>query len=143
MKAFPLYILAVLGGSLLTFSLLIAVCNHFDFDSKSAICVYLFGLMGYFVKSLLFFIPYFWLNKGDNIHLTGIRRLIVWSPFILFFIWFTTVITFQIEAFQTDIEYGYIMRFPHFLVQLLVVLLVCIGSASFVYHRYKQLEQAE
>jgi hypothetical protein len=140
MKGLSLYFLNILVGTFTTLFVLILICNHFHFDSKSAICVYLFGAMGYFVKSLFCFAPYFWLKNEDYFHTPSIKRLIVWSPFLLFFMWFTMVITFQIEAFHTDIEFGYISRFPHFMVQLLVVLMACIANAVFVYRKYKKVE---
>jgi hypothetical protein len=129
---FLLYLIAFFLGSILNFVLLIIVCNSFNFDSKSAICVYLYGGMGYVVKSFICSCVYFLFYNQGNFENTIKRRLILWSPAILFFLWFFMVIFFQIEDFYTDISYGYIMRFPHFFIQLLSILIVCTTMRIYV-----------
>jgi hypothetical protein len=131
-KPFQLYLIAFFLGSILNFVLLIIVCNSFHFDSKSAICVYLYGGMGYIVKSFICSFVYFLFYNQSNLENTVKRRLILWSPALLFFLWFFSVIFFQIEDYYTDISYGYIMRFPHFFIQLLSILMVCTAMSIYV-----------
>lgn len=127
---FRLYLIAFSLGSILNLTLLVIVCTNFD--SKSAICVYLYGGMGYFVKSFICSFVYFLFHNKDNLENTVKRRLILWSPAALFLLWFFMVIFFQIEDFYTDISYGYIMRFPHFFIQFLSILIVCTAMSIYV-----------
>jgi hypothetical protein len=129
---FQLYLIAFFGGVILNFILLIIVCNSFHFDSKSAICVYLYGGMGYLVKSFICSFAYFLFYNQDNLENIARRRLILWSPAILFLLWFFMVIFLQIEDFYTDISFGYIMRFPHFFIQLLSILIACTATSIYV-----------
>jgi hypothetical protein len=125
-KPFRLYTLTVLLSSLLNMILLIIVCNALQFDYKSAICVYLFGVTGFFVKAALFFLLYFLFYDEDYVYEKIKRRIIIWAPALMFFLWFFAIIFFQMESFFTDISYGYLSRLPHFYFQLISVLITCL-----------------
>lgn len=121
LKPFRLYVssflLAILINSLLDW----LIC--LNFDRKSAICIYLYGGLGFALKAPLFFLPYLLLKTEMK---RGIQVLICWVPFLLFFIWFFLITFFQIESLYTELEFGYIMRFPHCILQLLSALICCI-----------------
>lgn len=127
-KPSKLYFSSFFAGLVIMIILLILVCTSFNFDYKSAASVYFVSGIGYTLKSAIFFLPYFKFYDQDNIDSRHIRRLIIWSPLILFVLWFFVIIFFEISFLIPDISYGYIMRFPHFYLQLLTVILICIWT---------------
>lgn len=123
-----LYFNSFFVGLLLMTIFLILVCKTLNFDYKSAISVCLFGTLGYTFKSVLFFLPYFFFYNRAYIENTITRRLIIWSPFMLFSLWYLMIMIFEIEILLPDVSYGYLMRFPHFYLQLMTVFLICIWT---------------
>lgn len=123
-----LYFKSVLTGILINTLFLAVVCTALHFDSKSAICLYLLGGLGYAIKAILFFLAYLLFKKETNFEIKPTRLLIIWTPFFLYFFWFFMIILFQIESLMPDLSYGYIMRFPHFYLQIISTLVVCITT---------------
>jgi hypothetical protein len=124
-----LYLGTTILGTLIVIVLLILVCTKLHFDHKSAICVYLYGIGGYVIKTFVFSLTYLLLFKKRFLTSKTRRTIIAWTPFILFFIWYLSLIVFKIESLYFDLSFGYIARFPHFYVQLFAVLLMCILTA--------------
>lgn len=124
-----LYLASFFAGIALNMCLLILACSYFHFDAKSALCVYAFGEFGFLVKACLFFLPYFLFYDSEKLYNMTQRRLITWTPLMLFLFWFVFIIIFQIDLLSPDITYGYIMRLPHFLIQLFSALIICIWTA--------------
>lgn len=117
-----LYIITYLLSLTFDWLALTLVCSNFD--RKSAICVYMYGVGGFIIKGLLFFLPLLLLYKKSWLHSTVKRTLIFLSPFLIFLFWFTMIIVFEIEYLYLDLSFGYIYHFPHFIIQLLSSLLV-------------------
>lgn len=128
-KPLKLYLISLLGGFILMLVLLILVCSLLSFDIKSAVSLYFFGGLGYLIKAMIFFAPYFLLYKQDLRVNPKQRKLVIWTPLILFSIWYSTILLFEIEILIPDVSYGYIMRFPHFVLQIITTLIICIGVA--------------
>jgi hypothetical protein len=133
-----LYIGATTLGTFIVTALLIFVCTKLNFDSKSAICVYLYGIGGYIVKTSIFTLTYLLLFKKSFLTSKAIRTSMAWTPFILFFLWYLTLIVFQVESLYFDLSFGYIVQFPHFYFQLFTVLLMCILTTVRLNRRYRQ-----
>lgn len=126
MKAFKAYFITWLSGSVFNTLLLILICNGLGFDHKSSVCVYLYGIPGFIIKSLVFFLPYWILYHTCKTNSNILNKLLIWLPLILFMIWYSIIIQFQIESLYTDLAFGYIARLPHFIVQLFSALIICI-----------------
>jgi hypothetical protein len=137
------YFFSVFTGIVLNMCLLILVCTSLQFDTKSALCVYAFGEFGFLVKAFLFFLPYFLFYNQERLYNQTQRRLLIWTPLMLFFIWFVFIIVFQIDFLIPDISYGYIMRFPHFFIQLISVLIICSWTAIKFYRNKDIFEQLQ
>lgn len=120
LKPFKLYLISFLLAVLINSFLVWLVC--IDFDSKSAICIYFYGGFGFAVKAPFFFLPYLFLKQEMK---KGLQLFICWIPAIIFFLWFRSITFFQIESLYTELEFGYLMRFPHALLQLLSALICC------------------
>ena len=120
-----LYFKSILTGILINTLFLAIVCTTLKFDSKSAFSLYLFGGIGYTIKAFLFFSPYILFKNHSNFEIQPTRLLLIWMPFFLYFFWFFSIILLQIEVFMPDLSYGYIMRFPHFYLQLISTIVVC------------------
>ncbi len=133
---FALYLWTIFLGILINTSLLISVCTVFHFDRKSAICVYLYGIPGYCIKTVIFTLSYLLLYRQSIMYNKAKRTLVIWLPFILFFFWFLSIIVFQIESLYTDLSFGYISRFPHFYAQLLTTLALCTVTAIRINRRH-------
>jgi hypothetical protein len=142
-KPFLLYLAAFLSGSLLNILLLIMVCNGLHFDSKSSICVYLYGVTGYFVKAAIFFLFYLLFYDENNVYDKIKRRFILWTPALLFFLWFFSVIFFQMESFYTDLSFGYISHFPHFFIQFISVIITCTVVSIYTIRVIKNADKNE
>jgi hypothetical protein len=127
-KSIRIYLKSVLTSILINTLFLAVVCTTLQFDAKSAVCLYLFGGLGYAIKAFLFFLPYLLFIKDTNFEVKPTRLLIIWMPFFLYFFWFFIIILFQIESLMPDLSYGYIMRFPHFYLQIISTLVVCITT---------------
>lgn len=132
-----LYLWTLLIGTVIITFLLIFVCTIFHFDRKSAICVYLYGIPGYCIKTVIFTLSYFLLYRQSIMDNKAKRTLVIWTPFILFFFWFLLIIVFQIESLYTDLSFGYISRFPHFYAQLLTTLVPCTVTAIRINRRHR------
>jgi hypothetical protein len=132
-----LYFSTVTFGTIILTTLLIFVCTIFHFDHKSAICVYLYGIGGYIIKTLIFSLTYLLLYKESYLTSKPLSTTIAWMPFILFFMWYLVLIVFQIDALYFDLSFGYIARFPHFYAQLLAVLIVSMTIAIRLNRRHK------
>jgi hypothetical protein len=132
-----LYLGTTTLGTLIVTALLIFVCTKFNFDPKSAICVYLYGIGGYLVKTSIFTLTYLLLFKKSFLTSKAIRTSIAWTPFILFFLWYLALIVFQVESLYFDLSFGYIARFPHFYFQLFAVLLMSILTAVRLNRRHR------
>lgn len=127
LKPLKLYLISLLGGFTLMLILLILVCSLLSFDAKSAVSLYFFGGLGYLLKAIIFFAPYFLLYKQNLQENPKQRKLVIWVPFILFLIWYFIVVSFEIDILIPDVSYGYIMRFPHFVLQIFATLIICTG----------------
>ena len=138
LKPFKIYLLALLFSSIANFIFLVILCSLINFDSKSAILIQVFGTLGYFIKSLLFYLMYLFLLKTDILKSYVYRTTILLSPFFLFLLWYAFVIVFQIETFFTDISFGYLYHFPHFLIQLFTALITCITTTIIVNIKYRK-----
>lgn len=132
-----LYLSVTTIGTIVVASLLMFICNLYNFDGKSLMCVNLYGISGYTVKTFVFSLVYlllyiskFWTHKT-------IRTIIIWTPFILFVLWYTILISFEIESLYFDISFGYLMTYPHFQVQLLVAFLMSLFVYLWLQVRYK------
>lgn len=134
---FFLYLGVTISGSVLTLIILVTICSLLNFDSKSAICVYYYGVKGYILKTIIFSITYLLFYNKSFLTNKLVRTLIALAPFILFFIWYLFVIIFQAEYFFTDISFGYLYSFPHFYAQLLSVLLLSIITAVKLNRRHR------
>lgn len=141
LKPFKIYALAFLLSAIANFILLIFLCSLINFDSKSAILIQVFGTFGYFIKAMLFYLMYLFLFNTDIRESYAYRTTILLSPFFLFLLWYGFVILFQIEAFFTDISFGYLYHFPHFLVQLFTALVTCITTTIVVNIKSRKLMQ--
>jgi hypothetical protein len=136
-KPFQLYLRTFLFSFVFNWLMLIFICNALSFDGRSAICVYLYGVGGFFLKGIIFFTPLLLLFNEDCLKSKTSRVLIFLLPFISFLLWFLTIIVFQIEAFYPDLSFGYIARFPHFYVQLLSSLLIPLIMLWFTNRKIK------
>jgi hypothetical protein len=127
-------LLAILINSFLDW----LICTIFHFDTKSAICIYLYGGFGFAFKATFFFLPYLFLKKYQEPGKEVLQVVFCWLPFLLFFSWFALIVVFNISALFFELEFGYIMRFPHCLLQLLSVLACCIVATVRVRLRQKK-----
>jgi len=116
-----LYFSSLFIGIIIMICLITIVCKTLDFDRKSAFCLFYYGMIGFSLKSILFFIPYLMIYKYNRI-----KNLIIWLPLILFAFYYLSILMFKIEFLLPDFSYGYFMMFPHFYLQLISVLIVCI-----------------
>jgi hypothetical protein len=133
------YLASIVLGSMLNILLLIVIVIYFfGFGGKSAAALMYMSVTGYFFKSIIFFLPFFYLNS-DFISRYQ-RNFIIFSPFLLYIIWFCFIIIFEIESLSQEISYGYTDRFPHFYLQLLSTLLICLLIRQRVNRRYRQEE---
>lgn len=114
---FLLYISTYLLSLIFDWLALILICSNFD--RKSAMCIYLYGIGGFIVKGLVFFLPLLLFYKKSWLHSAVIRTIIFFFPFLIFLTWFATIIIFEIEYLYLDLSFGYIYHFPHFIIQLL------------------------
>jgi hypothetical protein len=130
-----LYLAAFFGSSVLNSLLLVLLCTILSLDGKSEIIIFMFGTAGYFIKAIFCFLPYRLLNHPEYLDNRLRRNLVLWSPLILYACWFLMVILFQMETFYTDLSFGYLVHFPHFLVQLTSVLIACIVATLYVYRK--------
>ena len=121
-----LYLSTVFFGILINTSLIVFACKELNFDRKSEICVYLYAIPGYIIKTFIFTLPYLLLFNQSIFANHFKRNLIMWIPFLLFIFWFSTIIIFQIESLFTDISFGYFSSLPHFYVQLFTTLILCL-----------------
>jgi hypothetical protein len=131
-RSTQLYFAAFLGSSLLNVLLLILLCTFLPLDSKTEIIIFIYGSMGYFIKSIFCFLPYRRLNDPETFDNHLQRNFILWTPLILYVCWFLSIILFQIETFYTDVSFGYLVHFPHYLVQLTSALIACIIATLYV-----------
>jgi hypothetical protein len=131
------YLIAWLVGSIVTAVFLILICNHYNFDNKSSICVYAYGFFGFFIKGMIFFLPYLILFRDVRKNSILLNAILIWLPFTLFMLWYFMIIQFQIESLYADIEFGYISRFPHFIIQLLTSFGACAATTIVVIRKRK------
>lgn len=134
-----LYFGTTITGTIILTTLLIFVCTILYFDNKSANCVYLYGIGGYIIKTLIFSLTYLFLYKQRFLTSKPIRTTIAWSPFFLFFLWYLVLIVFQIDSLYFDLSFGYSASFPHFYAQLLSVLIVSMATAIRLNRRHKTI----
>ncbi len=136
-----LYIGAITSGTIVVTVLLVLVCSILNFDFKSAVCVYLYGIGGYISKTLIFSLSYLFLHKQNFLTSKPIRTSIALMPFILFLVWYVILIVFQIDSLYYDLIFGYSARLPHFFIQLLAVLIVSIRTTILLNKRHKTSNQ--
>jgi hypothetical protein len=120
------YILSIIIGSIFNILLLIIVLNYFGFTGKSLIALFYISIRGYFYKSVIFFLPFFYLNADFSSRSKFQQILILFSPFLLYLMWFGFILLFQIESLFYEISYGYTDLFPHFYTQLITTLMICL-----------------
>ena len=125
-RPYSIYFTRLLMATVIDAFILIIICMSLSFDYKSAICVYLYGIGGLFLKGIIFLTPFIFLQNESIIYSRLYRTIFILSPFALFMFWYLWVILFQIEGLYVDVSFGYISRFPHFIVQLFSILLICI-----------------
>src|SRR6478609_7924711 len=118
------YLASIMLGSVLNILLLIVVIKYFGFSGRSVVALVYMSVTGYFYKSIIFSLPLFFLNT-DFISKSQ-QNLLIFSPFLLYLVWFCSIITFRIESLSQEISYGYTDRFPHFYLQLMSTLLICL-----------------
>jgi hypothetical protein len=119
------YILSIIIGSALNILLLGIALTTLGFSGKSLVALFYISVRGYFYKSVIFYLPFLFLNTDFSARSELQKNLIFFSPFLLFFTWFAFIILFQISSFFHEISYGYIGRFPHFYMQLIATLITC------------------
>lgn len=117
---------AIILGSMVNLSLLILTLFYFGIKGKSLISLYYVSIQGYFTKSLLFYLPWFFLGNGLVLKTQKLRDFMLFLPFFLFLMWFGFIILFKIWSMSHEISYGYLDRFPHFYTQLMTALLFCV-----------------
>lgn len=127
-KILRLYFSVLFLGTLTNIILIVAILKTLGFGYKSEISVYIYSIPGYFIKSIIFSLPLFLLLNNSVFEKKVKRNITLWIPFLLFLLWFLTIIVFRIESLHTELSYGYTSRFPHFLVQLLSCLIITISS---------------
>lgn len=127
-KILRLYFSVLFLGTVTNIILIVAILKTLGFGYKSAISVYIYSIPGYFIKSIIFSLPLFLLLNNSIFEKKLKRNITLLIPFLLFLFWFGTIIVFRIESLHTELSYGYISRFPHFLVQLLSCLIITISS---------------
>ena len=127
-KPFKIYFYTYLLSVTLDWFLLVLICNLLNFDNKSAICVYLYGIGWYIKKGVLFFSPLLMISRKKILKSKLKRTFLFLSPFLLYLIWFTSIMVFEIESLYPDLSFGYIKRYPHFFIQLLSTLIISLIS---------------
>jgi hypothetical protein len=128
-NSFPisrLYKKSVFYAFLINVILLVICCTLFNFDRKSMLSLYAIGIPSYLIKSVFFFTPFLLFKQEKFLHNSFMRTLLVWVPFMLFFFWFSIIMQFQINGLLFDLSFGYLMRFPHFYLQLLSTFIISI-----------------
>ena len=126
MSSKKLYLFSWIGGSILNAFLLILICSLLGFNSKSAICVYIYGIPGFFLKGSIAFTPYILLYQNKSTINKCVKVIIAFVPLLLFILWHSAIMIFQIERFYIDLEFGYTSRLPHFIVQVFTTLVICL-----------------
>lgn len=131
-KILRLYLSILLFGTLANAILIFGFLKTLNFGYKSAVSVYIYSIPGYFLKSLIFSTIIFLLHKKRFLENKSTRNMILWTPLILFILWYTLIIIFKIESLYVDLSFGYTSRFPHFYIQLLTCIIITISSLSIV-----------
>jgi hypothetical protein len=122
-KPFSLYLKSVVTGLLINFILIVMASKLISFSSAT---LYFVGSVFYSGKAIVFFSVYFLFFYGPVVNSAGKRNLIIYTPFLLFLLWFTFLILFEMKGLYADISYGTIERFPHFYLQLAATFLACV-----------------
>lgn len=120
------YIFSVILGSILNLVLLIIILSFFGFGGKDLISIIYISTNGYFYKSIIFFLPFLFLNSDFYQQAANNKLIIYFLPVFLFSLWFILIIAFQIHSLSHEISYGYFGQFPHFYVQLMATFGICI-----------------
>jgi hypothetical protein len=128
------YVGSVIIGSILNIFLLTIILNYFGFSGKSLIALFYISIRGFFYKSIIFFLPFFFLNTDFLVRPKFQKETILLLPFLLFVVWFSLIIVLQIEDLSYEISYGYTDQFPYFFVQTITTFLVCL----LIRHRVKK-----
>src|SRR6187401_2991377 len=82
------YILSIIIGSILNLVLLIIVLNYFGYTGRSLLSLFFISITGYFYKSVIFFLPFLYLNTKFPSRPESQKNLILFFPFFLYFMWF-------------------------------------------------------
>src|SRR6187401_3515260 len=90
------FILSIILGSIFNILLLIVVLNSFGFSGRSLISLFFISISGYFYKAIFFFLPFLYLNTNFSSRDELQKGLILYSPFLLYLLWFVSIILFQI-----------------------------------------------
>lgn len=126
MKYFKYYLLVNIVGIVLNMFAISIILERLKFDYKSSICVFVWSVIGYFIKTWIFTIPLLGINKYNE--QSGVKILYLLLPFLFMLIWYSFIIVFEIESVSFDYSFGYFQRFPHGLVQIATMFLVCLMS---------------
>jgi len=125
-RPYSIYFTRLFLATIIDAFILILICTSLSFDYKSAMCVYLYGIGGLLLKGIIFLTPFMFLQNASILSSRLYRTILILSPFVLFVLWYVWLILFQIESLYVDVSFGYISRFPHFIVQIFSILLICI-----------------
>lgn len=125
-KPIRLYLKSVMIGFAIDLVLLMLVGEFVTFKTDKSENLFWIGISFYLSKAIVFFAAYLLFFNAPVLKNNGKRNLIIYTPFILFLLWFTFLILFQVEDMYGDLSYGSLQRFPHFYLQLLATFLACI-----------------
>ena len=140
MKGLKLYFSFFILGSLINGILSIMLVYILDVNSKSSITIAGASIVGYTVKAFLFGLLLLLINRSDIFVTNRHKKLILWSPFISFVLWYVLIFVFQIERFASDVSFGYTARFPHFYIQLLSCLLTTTMIVNYLKRKDKSIQ---
>lgn len=134
------YLSSIFLSNLLFCTMLVGLLEYFGFEGKSYLALLLAGIIGMFFKSLLFFLPFYKMER--KVRNYRMLAQLCFVPFAIYLIWFFTIILFEIEPLYFDVSFGHTARAPHFYLQLFAVL--ATGIFTFFYQRkYMSFDSAE
>jgi hypothetical protein len=123
MRPFKLYILINILGIVINAFGISSATSYYNFDSKSAISVFIWSFIGYSIKTCFFTLPIMRLNRFNQFSL---KILYCFLPFIFITLWYVFILLFSLDFLIFDFSFGYISRFPHGLIQMVTMLMMCI-----------------
>lgn len=141
LKPVLIYLKTFLFSLMFDWLLLVFICNYLGFDRKSATCVYLYGIGGFILKGIIFFLPILFISQNSILNSKTKRAFLFLSPFFIFLTWFVIIILFQIESLYTELSFGYIYHFPHFYIQLFASLVIPLIILLITNKKLKSINQ--